>query len=101
MRGDRPVRADGVVVGDEAVDLALQLFSRAGGCWAARYFFIVWWKRSTFPQVWGWYGRECLKPMPREMSSASIAPCPAGAAVKMAPLSDKKRFRESLALAAS
>ena len=26
--------------------------------WARSHFFNVWWKRSTFPQVCGWFGDE-------------------------------------------
>ena len=29
--------------------------------WAVNHFLRVWWKRSTFPVVVGWFGRVCLK----------------------------------------
>jgi hypothetical protein len=34
------------------------------------HFFNVWWNRSTFPQVVGWFGRECFCVTPRRRSSA-------------------------------
>ena len=45
------------------------------------HFFRVWWKRSTFPQVWGWLGREFFCWMPRAASSVrTVAGGPAAAA---------------------
>lgn len=39
--------------------------------WARSHFFIVCWKRSTFPQVCGWLGREFFWVMCRRRSSFS------------------------------
>ena len=68
------MRSDVVVVGDEAVDVALSCFLVSKSFWAATNFLSVWWNRSTLPQVWGWEGRECLAVMPRAKSSCSTTP---------------------------
>ncbi|MDQ4045375.1 MAG: hypothetical protein M3173_08000 [Chloroflexota bacterium] len=47
------MRPDVVVVGAEAVQLDLELAEGLRPRWRPRYFFRVWWKRSTWPQVWG------------------------------------------------
>ena len=39
--------------------------------WARSHFFRVCWKRSTFPQVVGWWGREFFWRMPSRRSSCS------------------------------
>lgn len=46
--------------------------------WAASQFFIVCWKRSTFPQVVGWLGRLFFCVIPRRRSSCSRAVRPPG-----------------------
>ena len=59
------------------------------------HFFNVWWNRSTFPQVVGWFGLECFCTTPRSRSSvwkplrvSRPARPPAKRVVKTMPLSD-------------
>ena len=57
---------------DEGVAEGLQLGDTfVVGCWGcARSHFSVCWKRSTLPQVVGWFGLECFSITPRRRSSA-------------------------------
>ncbi len=54
-----------VVLLDELVAERLQVVDRVGGGWAVSQRFNVWWKRSTLPQVVGWFGREFFWMMPK------------------------------------
>jgi hypothetical protein len=60
-----------VVVGNEGVAEGLQVGQGLRlPVWAVSHFFNVWWNRSTFPQVVGWFSRECFCVTPRQRSSA-------------------------------
>ena len=48
------VRSDVVVVVAEGVELGLEFGGGVDGGLAGEPLLSVWWKRSTFPQVWGW-----------------------------------------------
>jgi hypothetical protein len=75
--GERSVRALGVVDAGEGVDERLRSLM-AGGWpgWARSQFFIVCWKRSTLPWVWGWFGLPffCLTPRRRSSCSRALRP---------------------------
>ena len=80
-----------VVVGAKGVELGLEHGERRCRRLLSRNFFWVWWKRSTLPQVWGWYGVECLATMPRRSSSDSRSTLPLRVLpLKTAPLSLRK-----------
>ncbi len=56
----------GVVVGDEGVERVCSSAIVAGWLgWACSHFFRVCWKRSTLPQVVGWFGLEFFWTTPR------------------------------------
>ena len=61
---------------------------RAGGCRRSQAL-VVWWERSSFPQVWGWPGREQICLMPRRAQHAFEVGCAVRASrpVKQLPLS--------------
>lgn len=66
----------------------------AAGGWARSHFFMVCWKRSTLPQVVGWFGFEFFWRTPRLTSSVSrplreVLPPRAKRAVNTMPLSVK------------
>ena len=70
--GQGAVRSLTVVDVDEAVEQRLELGDVAGWSgWARSQAFIVCWKRSTFPHVVGWFGREFFWMMPKRRSSVS------------------------------
>ena len=66
------VRSAFVVVGSEGVEEPLELDDRG---WldllGPHHCFMVFWNRSTFPQVVGWFGREFFCITPRRCSSVS------------------------------
>ena len=70
--GEGTVRPVVVVVLAEGVEQGLQ-FGEGAGCWvwARSHFFRVCWKRSTLPQVVGWFGLLFFCTIPRRRSSCS------------------------------
>src|SRR5699024_4305666 len=72
--GQGSVAAFVVVLMAEGLEEVCSCWIVAGGSGCLRsQFFIVWWKRSTLPWVWGWLPRLFFWTVPRAASSCSKA----------------------------